>query len=266
MQISFLGLTILCLRWIENAWIRGQPVFSGSLWAHEGDSAWLGGWFWDHFEYKKVALGHYGVTLGSLWHLGGDFGMILSIRRWLWVNMGWLGVTLASLWGYFGGTFGVRGRLWLTLGSLWGHFGPLWGHSKLALGSLWKHSGHMRVTLGPFGVNLGWLCCYFWRMRVTSSHSGVQFVAFWIHFGVIFGYFGYMKMTLGQFESSLESFQVTSGIRGSAFGKHSFFQLILMILLKTYLFPNSFWKGIPLEINIIWYKMEGISLKIGDVR
>ena len=70
-------------------------------------------------------------------------------------------------------------------------------------------------------------------MRVTSSHSGVHFVAFWIHFGVIFSYFGYMKMTLGQFESSLESFQVTSGIRGSAFGKHSFSKGIFNDFIKN---------------------------------
>ena len=64
-------------------------------------------------------------------------------------------------------------------------------------------------------------------MRMPLSHSGWHFVTLGVQFGVTFDYFGYMKMTLGQFESRLESFS-------------SYFGYMRARFLKTLISPTDF--------------------------
>ena len=92
-----------------------------------------------------MALGHFGVTVASLW---GGFGA-------MW----------GALWAY-GGANGSPG---VTLGLPWCHFGSI-------VGSLLGYEGGFGRLGGCFGIILSSLRTYFWHMRMILG-------CLWCHLG-----------------------------------------------------------------------------------
>ena len=90
-----------------------------------------------------MTLGHFGVTLGSLW---GHFRHLKATLDHFGVAVVHIGVTLMSFWGHFG----------VTLGSFRGRF----AHFGITLESLWVYEGCFRVTLFRFQTALIFPPCF----------------------------------------------------------------------------------------------------------
>ena len=86
-----------------------------------------------YFEFMRVALGHFWITLVSLW---ASFELTLDIWGWPWIALIHFEVTLRSLCGPFGAFLAYEN----DFGALWGYFGmtlsSLSSRLKLRFGTL----------------------------------------------------------------------------------------------------------------------------------
>ena len=135
----------------------------------------------------------------------------------LWASEGDIG----ALWDHLSLTFAIWGRLWVILVLLWDHFGTVWGHfgftlrvlydhfgvTLRTLGSFWGHFACVRITLesllayqGPFSKTL-----IFPTSFNDFSGSCLNSGPFWDHFGLTFGIWGWLWVTLGSLGATLSS-------------------------------------------------------------
>ena len=92
----------------------------------------------------RVTLGHFGVTLGSLW---GHFRHLKATLDHFGVAVVHIGVTLMSFWDHFGVILGsLWDHVWITLGSCWAHFGVTLGSAFLAVRTRRRQNGAVART------------------------------------------------------------------------------------------------------------------------